>query len=84
MSPCPSNFLEARAGGARCVRITGERRAESVSNRLELYALGHGKREGLFECSKRLPELVRVIAFLWEGFPDPEIVPENRSLHNAR
>ena len=31
-----SNLLEARAGGARRVRITGERCAESVSNRFVL------------------------------------------------
>ena len=51
VSTCPratrfflaSNFLEARANSARCVRITGERRAERVSNRLELYALCGGK-----------------------------------------
>ena len=30
-----------------------------------------------------LPELVRVIAFIWEGSPDSGIVPENRSLHNT-
>ena len=55
VSACPrttrfllaSNFLEARAGGARCARITGESRAESVSNKLELYALYGGKREEL-------------------------------------
>ena len=28
-----------------------------------------------------LPELVRVVAFLWEGSPGSEIVPENRPLH---
>ena len=33
-----SNFLEARVGGARRVRITGERCAESVSN---VFALVH-------------------------------------------
>ena len=82
-SPCPSNVLEARAGGARYVRITGKRRVESVSNRLEPYALGRGSRERHLKCSMMPPELVRVIAFLWEGSPDPEIVPENRSLHNT-
>ena len=50
-------ILEARAGGARFVRITGERRAESVSNRLELYALCGGKQEELYSGPRCSPNL---------------------------
>ena len=48
-----------------------------------LSILCRGELEGLLECSTMLPEFVRIIAFLWEGSPDAEIVPENRALHST-
>ena len=45
--PWPFNFLEARVGGARRVRIVGEHRPEGVSDRLGRYARCRWKRKGL-------------------------------------
>ena len=59
VSPWPLDFLKARAGDVRRVRIVGERRAESVTNRLELYARCRGKRKELesdLRCSLNLSE----------------------------
>ena len=59
VSPWPSNFLEARVGGARRVRRAGERRVKSISNRVDFYARCHGKRKELESnprCSLNLSE----------------------------
>ena len=59
ISPWPLDFLKARAGGVRRVRIVGERRAEGVSNRLERYACCRRKRKELesdLRCSLNLSE----------------------------
>ena len=60
-------FVGTRPGGARCVRITGERCAESISNRLKLCALSVVGRKRGFRVLQNTPRTCRVLAFLWEG-----------------
>ena len=60
-------FVGTRPGGARCGRITGERCAESISNRLKLCALSIMGRKRGFRVLQNTPRTSRVLAFLWEG-----------------
>ena len=70
-------------GGARLARTVGERRVESVSNRLALVHPLLWEAKMILKWSDGLFRLLRIRAFAWESSLDSGIVPENRSLDNT-